>query len=35
MRIKRFAAIATTLLLVALALNVPVAAADQHLGPGR
>ena len=32
MRIKTFAAFATTLLLVALALNVPAAAADQHSG---
>ena len=32
MRIKTMAAFAATLLLVALALNVPVAAADQHSG---
>ena len=32
MRIKTFAAFATTLLLVALALSVPAAAADQHSG---
>src|SRR5712692_4519063 len=32
MRIKMFAAFATTLLLVALALNVAAAAADQHSG---
>jgi len=32
MRIKMFAAFVTTLLLVALALNVPVAAADQQSG---
>ena len=32
MRTKRFVAFATTLLLVALAVNVAVAAADQHSG---
>src|SRR5260221_10758518 len=32
MRTKRFVALATTLLLVALAVNVGVAAADQHSG---